>query len=545
MSEHPPVTCDSVAPYLSAYADGELAEPLRSAVAEHVGGCDDCSARVDRIRAVDALVARLPRTAPSAGAFERTLAAAHRRSSADPRTVTREPLPGASGADVRRRLRAIIAPDLTPGGDAPETSAPWRHIRRPWVAAAVPLVAALLLVSLAVTLFSHFSSLPRQGTASQPTPSAASPLAQTHSAMSAVAGQLAFKPAAPTYLPDGASAPAVSVGPAEQVEANSRYLDITWTFASGPARTLHLRELPAGLGFYGYQAGSAAPISLAWSLPNQSGWSALKPITCASCLAVGESHATMQLALDAQPRHGASATAVAVWLRLVSLSLDATYQPLGVTLTPPDASLALEYRALVSDGHGATWRWSVTTVGALASQQNATAVGIGNGVNITEIMNNGSSARRNNTAKVYQSISALPSAQPPNSVTQTLFAASAFVATGELWNLGNKNVTLPDGRTLSVYDLYRVNAAQPEHIYADASTGQVIAQVVDATSSAHPGGESGANAFVSTSACQPYTVTYTSIQYVPQSELPASLFSVAKPDNSWSAGTVAPAFICQ
>ncbi|MDE3229453.1 MAG: zf-HC2 domain-containing protein [Chloroflexota bacterium] len=543
MSEHPPVTCDSVAPYLSAYADGELAEPLRSAVAEHVGGCDDCIARVDRIRAVDALVARLPRTAPSVGAFERTLAAAHRRSSADPRTVTREPLPGASGADVRRRLREIIAPDLAPGASASEPGAPWRHIRRPWVAAAVPLVAALLLVSLAVTLFSHFSSLPRQGTASQPTPSAANPLAETQSAMGAVAWQLAFTPDAPTYLPDGASGPTVSVGPAEQVEANSRYLDITWTFASGPVRTLHLRELPVGLGFYGYQVGSAAPVALAWSLPNASGWSALTPITCASCLAVGESHVTMQLALDAQPRHGASATAVAVWLRLVSLSFDLPYQPLGVTLTPPDASLVLEYHALVSDGQGATWRWSVTTVGALANQQNATAVG--NGVNITEIMNNGSSARRDNAAKVYQSLSALPSALPPNSVTQTLFAASAFVATGELWNLGKKNVLLLDGRTLSVYDLYRVNAAQPEHIYADASTGQVIAQVVDATSSAHPGGESGARAFVSTSACQPYTVTYTSIQYVPPSELPASIFSVAKPGNNWSVGTVAPAFTCQ
>lgn len=542
MSDNLTVTCDTVAPYLSAYADGELAEPMRSAVADHTSGCDDCMARLDRIHAVDALVARLPRTAPSAGAFERTLAAATRRAAVDPRTVTREALPGASGADLRRRLREIIAPEPT-GDDAPTHGTVWRRVRRPWVAAAIPLVAALLLVSLAVTLFNRFPSFQRQGTASQPTPSATSPLATTRSAMSAVAGQLAFTPVAPSYLPAGASAPGVSVGPAEQVEANSRYLDITWTFSSGPARALHLRELPAGLNFYGYEAGNAAPVALAWSLPNSMGWSALTSITCAKCLAVGESRAKMQLVLDAQPRDGASATAVAVWLRLVSLSLDANYQPLGVTLVPPDASLALEYRAQVSDGHGQMWNWSVTVVGALGSQQRATAVG--SRVNITEIVNNGASARRDNTAKVYQLVSApLASALPPNGVTQTLFAANAFVATGELWNLGKRTVTLQDGRALSVYDLYRVNAAQPEHVYADASSGQVIEQVVDVTSKSHPGGLGGAQTYVSTTACQPYTITYTSIEYAPQSELPTPFFNTAKP-SGWTQGTVEPAFTCQ
>lgn len=542
MSDNLPVTCDRVAPYLSAYADGELAEPMRSAVADHTGGCDDCMARLDRIRAVDALVARLPRTAPSAGAFERTLAAAVRNAAVDPRTVTREALPGASGADLRRRLREIVTPESA-GDDAPPHGAAWRRVRRPWVAAAIPLVAALLLVSLAVTLFNRFPSFQRQGTASQPTPGANSPLVATRSALSAVAGRLAFAPVAPTYLPGGAGAPGVSVGPAEQVEINSRYLDITWAFSNGPARALHLRELPAGLSFYGYEAGNAAPVALTWSLPNSTGWSALTSITCAKCLAVGESRAKMQLVLDAQPRDGASATAVAVWLRMVSLSLDATYQPLGVTLVPPDASLALDYRALVSDGHGQMWNWSVTVVGALGSQQRATAVG--NGVNITEIVNNGASARRDNTAKVYQPVSPpLASALPPNGVTQTLFAANTFVATGELWNLGKRTVTLPDGRALSVYDLYRVNAAQPEHAYADASSGQVIALVVDATSGSHPGGLGGARTYISATACQPYTVTYNSIEYIPQSELPASFFSAAKP-GGWTQGTVAPAFTCQ
>lgn len=543
MSDQQTLDCDSAAPYLSAYADGELAESLRAEVAAHVSTCGECDARLDRIHAVDQLVAQLPRTAPSAGHFERMLAAATRRASADPRTVTREALPGASGADVRHHLREFIAPE--PSREESQAPVPvWRRVRRPWVAAAIPLVAALLLVSLAVTLFNHFPSLPHQGAASQPTPSADGALEQTHTALTAVASQLVFAPVAPSYLPAGAGAPTVSIGPAEQVEANSRYLDITWEFASGPVRTLHLRELPAGLSFYGYMPASEAPEALAWSLPNHPGWDALAPVACAGCLAVGETRGKLQLALDAQPRGGASPSAVAVWLRLVSLSLDAPYLPLGVTLAPPGASLALQYHAIVEDGSGQEWKWTVTTVGTLGSQQNATAVGK-NGVNVTEIVSQGTIARRDNTNSVYQSVTATQgSVQPPSGVTQTLFAASAFIATGELWNLGKRTVLLPDGRSQSVYALYRVNAAEPEYVYADASTGQVIAQVVDLTSGTHPGGVNGVRTYVSTMACRPYTVMYSAIQYVPLSELPASFFDTAKP-HGWNQGTVNPAFSCQ
>lgn len=542
MSDPQTFDCDSVASYLSPFADGELAEPLRSDVAAHVNGCGECEAIVQRIRTVDGLVAQLSRTAPSAGHFERTLTAATRRASADPRAVTREALPGASGADARRRLREIIAPEPA-NPERQEAGPARRRARRPWVAAAIPLVAALLLVSLAVTLFNHFSGLPRQGTASQPTPSADSALEQTRLAMTSVAGQLAFAPVAPSYLPAGASAPMVSVGPAEQVEANSRYLDITWAFASGPVRTLHLRELPAGLSFYGYMPASGSPDTLAWSLPNHPGWSALAPVACAGCLAIGETRDKMQLALDAQPRGSSSASAVAVWLRLVSLSLDAPYMPLGVTLTAPGASLALQYHALVSDGSGHEWKWMVTTVGTLGSQQNATAVG--NGKNVTEIVSKGAIVRRDNINSVYQSVSASAgSVQPPTGVTQTLYVASAFVATGELWNLGKRSVLLPDGRSHTVYALYRVNAAQPEYVYADASTGQVIAQVVDLKPGTHPGGVNGVQTYVSTTACKPYTVTYTAIQYVPLSALPVSLFDTTK-SNGWNLGTVSPAFTCQ
>lgn len=543
MSDRTTLDCASVTPYLSAFADGELAEPLRAEVAAHTSVCDVCAMQLDRIHAVDDLLARLPRTAPSAGVFERTLAAATRQAPTDPRAVIRETLAGGRGAKARRRLRQLIAPEI-PATGAFDTTPSSHRGRARWVAATIPLVAALLLIALAATLFNRFPSLARQTATPHPTPSAANVLEQTHTAVNAVASQLAFTPAIPTYLPAGAGAPTVRVGPQEQVQADSRYVDIVWTFSSGPAQSLHLRELPAGLSFYGYTATSGATATLAWSLPGSAGWQALASSTCAGCLAVGETRSGMQLALDAQPRGSASATAVIAWLRMVSLSLDGAYQPLGVTLAPPDSAMALRYQATVSDGLRRPWTWTVIIDSAHGGQQHAQATG--NSVDVTEIISGKSGVLLDNTARIYQPLATLPpTAQPPTSVTQTLFAAGEFVATGELWNLGKQPVNLPDGRRMNVYVLYRVNATQAEYVYADPATGQVIALVIDTGKNEHPGGPNGSQTFISTTACQPYTVTYTSIEYIPTSQLSPALFSTARPSSDWRQGTVSPAFTCQ
>ncbi|MGH2504244.1 MAG: anti-sigma factor family protein, partial [Ktedonobacterales bacterium] len=548
MSENDLLDCADIAPYLSSFADGELAEPLRSQVAAHVATCDACSAQLDRIRAVDRLIGSLPHTAPSAGVFERTLAAAVRHSSADPRSVTRERLGAGRGPELRRRLREILAPDQT-DRDAPDFVASERPIpigrrnRPPWVAAAIPVAAALLLVALAATLFNRFPSLTQQGAPSRSTPNPASSLQQTASDISALAGQLAFTPVSPDYLPAGASAPHSAIGPQEQVQKNSRYLDVSWTFQSGPVSTLHLRELPSGLAFDGYTAGNRAVAGpqtqtrLQWALPQTPGWQPLTPTTCASCLAVGETRTTMQLALDAKPHSGASADAVAVWLRMVSLSLDRPYKPLGVRLASPSGSDVLHYQATVSDAQGQSWQWTVSILGALGEQQNAHAVGMG--VDITEIINgNGQGARLDNAAHVYESLAPpLASAQPPHSVTQPLVATNDYLAAGELWNLGVGPVNLPDGSRVTAIDLFWADAAQPEHIYVNPTTGQAVALVVT-PNVAGPGGINGAQSFISTNACQPYSVTYTFIEYLPpnSNSVSPTLFSTTQPAN-WRQGT--------
>ncbi len=546
MSDRDTLDCDGIAPYLSAFADGELAESLRSEVATHLDGCDHCAAQLDRIRAVDRLLTKLPRTAPAAGVFERTMAAATRNAAA-----TREALSGGGAADLRRRLREALAQDVRDASDTGDVgeaggahhARPRRRGRAPWIAAALPAVAALLLIALAATLFSHFPSFSQQGATSKSTPQAINPLQQTRSAMNALASRLAFTPAIPTYLPDGASAPSARIGPAEQVQENSRYLDVTWTFSSGSAQSLHLRELPAGLGFDGYTRGSSAATPLAWGLPQTAGWSALTATDCPTCLAVGETRSAVQLVLDAQPRGSASADSVAAWLRLVSLSLDTPYLPLNVNLSAPDSSLALRYQATVADGQGRVWDWAVSIVGAPGGKQSATATG--NGVDVTEIANSGIGARLDNTTHAYEPLAPpLPSVQPPEQVTQPLFAPGPFISNGELWNLGPGQTKLPDGHTQNVYDLYWVNAAQPEHIYVDAATGQAIALVVTTPSATHPGGATGDQFYISTTACPPYTVTYSSIEYVPQTDLASSQFDTQQPAG-WRQGTVAPAFTCQ
>lgn len=543
MSDQTTRDCDDIAPYLSAYADGELAEPLRSEVAAHIGACDRCSGQLARIATIDQLIGGLARTTPSAGVFERTLAAATRQSVAGARSVTREALGTPRLPELRRRAQRFIAPELEDDeGErvhGPSISA--RTRRAPWIAAAIPAIAALLLVSFAFALFSRTPTAQRGGAPTART-NAEGTLQQTRTQVDAAARQLAFTPITPTYLPNGASAPTVRVGP-DQVDAISRYLDVTWTFTSGPVRTLHLRELPAGLSFYGYTIVSADTAALAWSLPQASGWRQLKLTGCSTCLAVGEAHAKVQLALDAQPTRNASATEVAAWLRLVSLSLDAPYQPLTISLNGPDSSLALQYRALVRTPAGAEYTWQASVVGALGTEESFTAIGAG--VNVTEIVNAGSGgARLDNITHTYQPLSPpLPSVMPPQRVTQPLFAPGGFVTYGELWNLGAKQVTLPSGRVLPVYDFYWVDAAQPEHLYVSQVTGRAVALIIDTTASAHPGGVHGAQSYVSTSACAANTVTYTSIEYVPQATLPANAFDTSQPPN-WSQGIVIPPFSC-
>ena len=54
-----PLRCADVTPYLSAYADGELAQPLRAQIAAHLETCESCQAQVARYAGIDAALMTL------------------------------------------------------------------------------------------------------------------------------------------------------------------------------------------------------------------------------------------------------------------------------------------------------------------------------------------------------------------------------------------------------------------------------------------------------------------------------------------------------
>ena len=105
--------CEAIAEDLVAFADGELAQAERAPIEAHVAGCLSCRREIERIATVNALVAGLPRIAPSPEFEER----------------------------VRRRLAA---------GAAADDAATWTRRRawRPalWGVPALAVAAAIALV---------------------------------------------------------------------------------------------------------------------------------------------------------------------------------------------------------------------------------------------------------------------------------------------------------------------------------------------------------------------------------------------------------------
>ena len=155
----------------------------------------------------------------------------------------------------------------------------------------------------------------------------------------------------------------------------------------------------------------------------------------------------------------------------------------------------------------------------------------------------GSGVRLDWTRKVYQTLPGPTLYKPtPSGVTEIAYTAETFLGTGQLWYLGPTKITPPGERAMQVYDLYRVDTARPEHVYADVVTGAVVAIYVDTGSPTSPGGPGSAQPYVSKAVCAPYTITYTWIVFEPATQS-ASAFNTRAPLN-WTQGAVAQPFTC-
>jgi hypothetical protein len=492
--------CEDVAPYLSAYADGELPEPLRSEVAEHVASCVACSATLVRYGEIDTLLAGMPRTTPPPEAFDEILAlVAAEGEESDRRQAMRQ----AWGlTTIKRRLVEL---DM-PAGDKPPLQIRPTHRSR-WVSIAIPAIAALLLVSVALVTFRWLPNkdgqilLPIQKPTATPAPGNIT-LTETSGLVTARAAQLAFKPILPTYLPDGATLDTVDIGPQGDAELSDHYLDVSWK-VSGPGgiiNTIHLHEAPSKLSLDGYSV-LPTPSPVEWQIGNAP-WQQIRIDASPKYMAVGQHRAGVSIALDVStPSTGPQAAVGETMLRLISLSMDARYvvmpaapdQSSARILSLPIQDMVAHYTIVALNGNGAiAWR-EETYVAPCASTadpcqvRESYSLGATGAVLYTDISSGQRLLHLDQAQQIYLWQPSLPADQGTNlngtALPKLFYLGNTYLNTGILWYL---NQTTYKGQR--VYDLLWTNAPTRTHVYVSTATHQVVAMVVDARAKIQTGG---------------------------------------------------------
>lgn len=509
--------CHQVVQYLSALADGELAEPLRSRVALHVAECADCTARLADFRQIDTLLAGMPATRPSPRVFENIQLAI--QAEADPQAV-REPLSHARRTDVlRRRLAAVRAPARAPAPLPAQRSGPRARV----LAGALPALAAVLLIGLALFGFERVRqpTVPRNVLEATPVASLAA-LQQANEQVVSVRKQLSFVPALPSYLPAGAQIGAVTTTPMHASGAVAgTYLDVTWTYTTGTVCRVHLREAPTALGWQGYaQAGTDAALS--WQLPNSQPWRPLNVLSGSSQPAVGQMRTSFSIALDVRPCPGPDDTqsAIAI-LRLISLSIDAPYRP-PVELIPipgNGAGLVLHWIAVVS-GTGGQVRFRQEVYTTADSSEQELSITEGNAL-VSQTAIHGQQALQLDPAHAQYFVGTAsavggPVAAPNFTALRLFYEANTLEEQGYLWNLGPS--TYGGARVLA---FALVDGRSPALAYVDPTTDEVMAVTVSVGSVTQPGGPDAQPWFVAP--CGSYVL----IEYL--AHAPANSFSMTPP----------------
>lgn len=538
-----PMRCREASRYLSPYADGELAEPLRERVAEHVAGCISCRRELHRLQSASRLVATLPRSAPSPEVLDRVLAATG-HGAGEP--VVRESLrkrrkPALAARSMRILPRLAQAARTSRGTHTPHSS----HSRLPIPVRAahtrpatlLPVLAASLVIALATFAFlRHPFAQQTTGLSSSPTaPPVADVLRQTRTEALALSAQLAFTPVTPTFLPPGARFASAAVGPGSAA-VGQRHLDVVWSL-NAPLTTLHVRQSPLALAARTDYAAGAPNAALSW----QAGaypWRAGQYLPQPERMAVGQDRNTFSISLDVgiQPVAGgvraeqARQAAEAV-LRLVSLSLDAPY--LFVQVTAPETGTSiLHYIAHGASTAGpATWD---AYVDSAHSRERLSVTGARGQPLYTDIIVGDTALRLSPADATYRRMTTEAAgglAGLPSDVVAFFDGANGLLADGALWNLGIQKLG-----ARQVYALALVGAPHPTTVYADAKTQRIIAASVDVASSARPGGPSASSRLSPTSGCPSYTL----IEYLDPSQAPAGIFDTTIQASYHPGSAIAP-----
>lgn len=498
MSTETRMRCEDVAPYLSAFADGELLEPLRSEVAEHVATCDACSTTLVQYHDIDALLADMPRTAPPPEALDEILAVVAAEGEQSER---RHAMRSAWGLTSFKRK--IVELEM-PMGDKPPLQ--FRTTTRSrWVSIAIPAIAAMLLVSVALVTFRWLPNTsqiipPVQQPTATPAPGNET-LAQTTDLVRAREAQLAFKPILPTYLPDGATLDGVGIEPHDDA-ISEHYLDISWNISGtgGAVITIHLHEAPSKLGLTGYSLPSATP-QMEWQIGNAP-WQHVRVDATPKNTAVAQFRAGVSIALDiSTPSTGPQAAAGKTILRLMSLSMDSRYVVMPTApdetsariVSVPYKGMVAHYKVVALNGNGAVaWREDVY-VAPCASTADPCQVseqyslGANGPLLYTDISSGQRLLHLDEAQQTYTWQPIIPGSQSASlndtALPNLFYLGNTYLNSGILWYLNE--ITYAGQR---VYDLLWTNAPTRTHVYVSKETHQVVAMQVEKNAKIQNGG---------------------------------------------------------
>lgn len=514
-----PLSCRQARPYLPALADGELADPLAAAVAAHAATCRACGEVLARHRSVASLFAALPTTEPSPEVLQRVLAA---RAPQVVGPIAREPLRPRSAGRGRSFRRPVflnaLATTLSP--------APYRQRPRPALWVALPALAAVLVLTLALFALRHS---PQQIAGSSHTPQRSSvasgnPLTDARTAADGRAHDLGFQPVLPAFLPQGAHFVSATLTPAAALGGPPQ-LDLSWTLTGGLA-SLHVREAAQALDAWADYKPQPAPLRLAWQLPGHQPWRAVVFAPDGGRWAVAQSRDAVAIAADVSFAGQASAdeqtrvTAENV-LRLVTLSMDAAPGLTAAPLPPDPSATVIHYTAQGAvNGQRYGWEAYLDPAGGRAHIDVRDAGGV---LLYSDVISDGTLTRFDAASHVYQRITSgsFPAEAQLRAGVSAFFAAgNSYVQAGKLWNLG----TAPwQGRSLLRFAL--TTAPYLTYVYADPDSLRVVGASVDPPAPDHPGTLDGPSQLASASEC----LSYTLVEYLAPRAVPVAAFDPAPP----------------
>jgi hypothetical protein len=257
--------------------------------------------------------------------------------------------------------------------------------------------------------------------------------------------------------------------------------------------------------------------ALAWQIEGAPPWlgGTLQDRQALAHLAVGQDRPHFSITLDiaVSGQAGAQPTdAELSALRLVSLSMDQSYQP--VTILPPDMSQDVLHVLGQSPAAGLTWEtWLDPRTHA--EHTNVTA----GTIRYTDVSDGQRVLRLDLATGRYMWLAPSAAGDPTglsSDLQQFFYDANTAVRYGLLWNLGTR---VYQGHPVDA--LYLVNAPWPTYVYVDPASRKIIAARVDYSSTTTPGGPGATSPLTPAGGCMRYTL----VEFVAPAAVDARLFA--------------------